>query len=141
MFQRLLLASDGSRHAERAAQKAVHLVKELADAHLTILHVSAQMPAKHRLLETNFNVKELLEEQAREKLAGTLQVLGAEDVEYALHTAVGDPAEEIVKAARENSMDLIIIGSRGLNTIGEVLLGSVSHAVAHDAHCPVMVVK
>ncbi len=141
MFQRLLLSSDGSRHAERAAQKAVHLVKELADARLTILHVSAQMPAKHRLLETNFNVKALLEEQAREKLAGTLEILRAEGIDYDIQTAVGEPAEEIVKIARENSMDLIIVGSRGLNTIGEVLLGSVSHAVAHEAHCPVMIVK
>ncbi|TMV09425.1 universal stress protein [Paenibacillus thermoaerophilus] len=52
-----------------------------------------------------------------------------------------DPAAEIVKYAKEGQYELIIVCSRGLNRLKEVLLGSVIHQVAHEAACPVMIVK
>ena len=51
----------------------------------------------------------------------------------------GEPDQEIVKYAYDNKMDLIVIGSRGLNSLQEFVKGSVSHKVAKRANCPVMV--
>ncbi|MGN7308692.1 universal stress protein, partial [Bacillus subtilis] len=48
---------------------------------------------------------------------------------------------EIVKYANENKVDLIVLVSRCLNALQELVLGSVSHKVAKRAHCPVMIVK
>ncbi len=53
----------------------------------------------------------------------------------------GHAVEEILKTAREGKYDLIAIGARGLSTIKEILLGSVSHGVVIHASCPVLVVK
>ncbi|MEX2103781.1 MAG: universal stress protein, partial [Bacilli bacterium] len=53
----------------------------------------------------------------------------------------GEPGPVIVKYANENEVDLIVLGSRGLNALQEFVLGSVSHKVAKRANCPVMIVK
>lgn len=47
----------------------------------------------------------------------------------------------IVKMAKEEDFDIIVIGGRGLGGVTEFLLGSVSDRVAHNAECPVLIVK
>ncbi|MGB8270820.1 MAG: universal stress protein, partial [Priestia megaterium] len=41
----------------------------------------------------------------------------------------------------KNNFNLVVIGSRGLNSLQEMVLGSVSHKVAKRVHCPVMIIK
>ncbi|MEO8326445.1 MAG: universal stress protein [Nitrospirota bacterium] len=57
------------------------------------------------------------------------------------HLEIGIPASAILSMAQHESMELIIMGSRGLGTIKEHLLGSVSHRVATHASCHVLLVK
>ena len=54
---------------------------------------------------------------------------------------VGNPFEEIVKASKEFSVDLIVIGSHGYAGLGRLLLGSTADRVLQYASCPVLVVK
>jgi nucleotide-binding universal stress UspA family protein len=53
----------------------------------------------------------------------------------------GDPADEIVTAARDEGYDLIVVGHRGLSPIKAFLLGSVSSRVVTHAPCSVLVVR
>ena len=53
----------------------------------------------------------------------------------------GNVAEEILKIADKEKVDMIQLGSRGLSTAKEFLLGGVSHKVVHHARCPVTVVR
>ena len=53
----------------------------------------------------------------------------------------GIPAEEILRVAEEEGVDLIVIGSRGLSGVKAFLLGSVSDKVSHHAKCPVLIVR
>ena len=53
----------------------------------------------------------------------------------------GNVAEEILKIADKEKVDMIVLGSRGLSTAKEFLLGGVSHKVVHHAKCPVTVVR
>lgn len=53
----------------------------------------------------------------------------------------GSPASEIVSLANSKSADMVFIGSRGLSDVGGLLLGSVSHKVAHASHCTCVIVK
>ncbi|MEJ2242854.1 MAG: universal stress protein [Candidatus Bathyarchaeota archaeon] len=53
----------------------------------------------------------------------------------------GRASDEIVKIAKEENFDLIVMGSRGLGGIKEFFLGSVSDRVADHAQCPVLIVK
>jgi len=53
----------------------------------------------------------------------------------------GDPAREIVRSARNRDVDLVVLGARGLRTLGRVLLGSVSETVVHHVGRPVVIVR
>ena len=53
----------------------------------------------------------------------------------------GDPAEAILKRAKREKADLVVVGSRGLGTLKELVLGSVSHKVAREAKMPCLIVK
>jgi nucleotide-binding universal stress UspA family protein len=61
-------------------------------------------------------------------------------VPAATELLVGNPADEIVAYADSKDVDMIVIGSRGHGAIASALLGSVSHAVLHEARRPVLVV-
>ena len=54
---------------------------------------------------------------------------------------LGKPADEILTVAKQNKVDLIVTGAKGLGAIRRVLLGSVSTRVAQHAHCGVLVVR
>jgi nucleotide-binding universal stress UspA family protein len=53
----------------------------------------------------------------------------------------GDPAREIVRRAHDRDVDLVVLGARGLRTLGRLLLGSVSETVLHHAGRPVLIVQ
>jgi glycine betaine transporter len=55
--------------------------------------------------------------------------------------AVGRPAEEILRVAREEKVDLIVMGTHGHAGLRHLLLGSVAEAVTRHAHCPVFTVR
>lgn len=140
MFAHLLLATDGSAHADRAAEAALNLAKK-SNARVTLLHVSPTVPSRHELLQAEFNVLSLLKEEAHRAIIRTELMFRNENIPFTLEVALGDPAEEIIKLANSGPYDLVIIGSRGLNRFKEIMLGSVSRKVAHDAKCPVMIIK
>ena len=52
----------------------------------------------------------------------------------------GDPGDTIVQYVNTGDIDLVIAG-RGLNTLQEMVLGSVSHKIAKRVKCPVMIIK
>lgn len=54
---------------------------------------------------------------------------------------IGDPADMILRESVEGSFDLIVIGSRGLGSVKEFILGSVSYKVVSHSKIPVLVVK
>jgi nucleotide-binding universal stress UspA family protein len=141
MFKKILLATDGSEHANRASQSALQLAIQLADVSITILHVSVSAPSRRELLQTNFNVFSLLEHHAHRVIRKTEDEFKAQGITYSLQVALGDPAIEIIDHAKEGKYDLIIMGQRGLDPLRQVLLGSVSQKVLQQAPCPVMIVK
>jgi universal stress protein A len=61
--------------------------------------------------------------------------------EVTIHCKIGVPAQEIVKLARELSVDLIVMGTHGWTGFKHLLLGSVAENVLRLASCPVLVVK
>ena len=141
MFQKILLATDGSSIADRAAEKALELASEITDAHITVLHISSDAPNRTELMKAHMDVKFVLESKAHKVIQKTTERLEEAGVPFALEVGLGEPADKIVKYAKDHEMELIIIGSRGLGGINSVLLGSVSQRVTQQSSCPVMIVK
>jgi universal stress protein A len=75
--------------------------------------------------------------QAAELLSGLARSIGPED---RVHTALlsGRPAREIVRYARDNGVDLIVVGTHGRTGVTRALLGSVAEAVVRLAPCSVL---
>ncbi|HYM68234.1 MAG TPA: universal stress protein [bacterium] len=143
---RVVLATDGSRHAERAAQWAVAFATRLGDVDVTLVnvgHIPAAPitgPGVHGVVEFRV-VTESLERAGAEILARTAELFKGKAVEIRSTYRTGDPAHEVLKVAEEAHADLIVLGRRGLGRIGGLILGSVSERILHGAHCPVVVVQ
>lgn len=146
MFNRILVAYDGSVGAERALEKASELAK-LAGAALTILTVYRH----HSMLEASLSMVRGAAEPGR--LDDAMRATARDAADYAKSHArdagveevsafikAGQPARTIVAFAGEKDADLIVVGSRGLGSTEGYLLGSVSHKVTGLAGCPVLVV-
>ena len=146
MFQKILVPYDGSNNAEEALGKAVELAK-LTDAEVFVLTVYRH----HSMLEASFsmvrpqdmpgNTDEALREYAREVAEyGKRMAQDGGAPRVRAFVKAGQPARTIIRMAEDKAVDLIVLGSRGLGSIENYLLGSVSHKVTGLARCPVLVV-
>jgi nucleotide-binding universal stress UspA family protein len=148
MVRKILIPVDGSEHSKKAIEFAAD-VSQKFDSELYLIHVVADK-----------NIPpEILEYIESEKIEGALGKVSARLISEGIMKAAqnqakatglkiakamvsrGDPAEEIVKFAKNNDIDMIVIGSRGLGQIKGILLGSVSSKVCHLAECTCVTVK
>lgn len=138
MYSHIVLAADGSDNALRAAKHAVALAK-LGDGKIEVVYVADFKKAKYEVLHAESN--EALEYERRQKVRPVEELLIAEAITYEVKILHGDPGPTIVEYVNEQAADLVIIGSRGLNSLQEMVLGSVSHKVVKRVKAPVLVVK
>ncbi|QGH34191.1 universal stress protein [Gracilibacillus salitolerans] len=133
MYQKIILAADGSDHALRATDHAIKFVESVPEYQLDVVIVMNEGTKGKRPV----NLASLVEE----KLKLTKQKLKQANVHFRTIILIGDPKHEIVKYAKREEVDLCIIGSRGLNRFQEMVLGSVSHKTAKHINCPIMIIK
>ncbi|MCM3666783.1 universal stress protein [Mesobacillus subterraneus] len=139
MFKRIMLASDGSDHSLRAAKKAAELAKLNADSEITVVYVIDGQTSKEDVLH-NPN-RTVVEEKRKMRLQPVTSLLNSENLSFKLEKLLGEPGPAIVDYANKNEFDVVVVGSRGLNGLQEMVLGSVSHKVAKRVKAPVMIVK
>lgn len=148
-IRRILLATDGSDHSLRAAEQ-VQSVFGTHGVEVTVLHVLQRLAvALPGLAAVGAGIPVLPDGPADEEQASlaehglnlTATVLGLEKHQVQTLMREGDPAEEIVRVAKEGRYDLIVLGSRGLSGWKGLLMGSVSKRVVSMAGCSVLVVK
>jgi nucleotide-binding universal stress UspA family protein len=129
-FSKLLVAIDGSKHAEKALEYAVELAQK-CKAKITLLHV--EEPKLLRLEPKVIGeVGERILSDAAAKIKG---------LEFDKRLEFGNAAQSIIRFARDEDYDLIVLGSRGLNSIKRFFLGSVSADVSMHARCSVLIVR
>lgn len=141
MYKKIIFASDGSDNAHRAGLAAIELAQDLSLKSIIVIHIAISPPAQSRMIKADFDAHTLLEEDAKEIMKQTFEEIDKAGLSAEVHVAIGDPADEIVKIAKNEDADLLVIGSRGLGSITGVLIGSVSQKIVHEASCPVMIVK
>jgi nucleotide-binding universal stress UspA family protein len=148
MLGKILLATDGSVSSRKALEFSVEMAARY-EAQLYVLHVISSMQIPVEILEyvsaediedspTSVYLEKIglkIVHQSEKECKAT----GCENV----HTVVlrGDPADTIIEFAKEESFDVIILGSRGFRGIKGKLLGSVSRKVSHAADCTCIIVK
>lgn len=127
-YRLVLVAFDGSMNSQRALSRAATLAKANG-ATLKVVVVMPPSPYEEDVKRGN----DLLE-SAVSMAKNTLR-----DVEGVLRD--GQPADEVLKLAEEESADVVVVGRRGISGIERFLLGGVSSAVVNHSKCDVLVVK
>ncbi|HDR7383890.1 universal stress protein [Bacillus toyonensis] len=140
MYKQIILACDGSEHALGAAEHAIHIAKCSEEANVEIVYVVDNRTAKSDIIhgQTDF---ETISASRKDKLKEIEGLLKEEKISYKFTILHGDPGDTLVQYVNTGDIDLVIAGSRGLNTLQEMMLGSVSHKIAKRVKCPVMIIK
>ena len=150
MFERILIAIDGSKFGEKAAKVGIELAK-LSGGKVIIVYVadinkytsSAGLispfggPSPEAIDNVVANIRE-----AGEK--ATLQVkelARASGVESERLIVEGSPPSEILRIAEDDKIDVIVMGSIGKTGLEKFLMGSVAEKVVHDSKLPVLIVR
>lgn len=146
--RKVLLATDGSEQALKAAAFLNGLVAGRTDCKVTVLHVLPvpRIPAAAAAGAgvaplPDVPVDVMIDREAKPVLARTVAALDLPQEQVREEVQLGDAADEIVRVAKAMEADMIVMGNRGLSPIKEFFLGSVSDRVAQKARCPVLIVK
>ena len=149
-MQLILCAIDGSPSAQKALEFAADLAREKAGK-LLVMHVQhahgsglvtpglAELERVENIRVTEADVLRGAAQRVVEQGAAFARERGVPSVEALV--GEGDPAARIIEVARDRGADVIVIGSRGLGDLQGLLLGSVSHKVAHQAPCSCIIVR
>jgi nucleotide-binding universal stress UspA family protein len=142
MFRRLLMAFDGSPHAQQALAEAI----DLAQTNRGTLTVISVAPAPSVWAMSGYDVpidvdrvSKELEREYQSMLDGAVSRIPA-DVSVTKILKQGAAGREIAGEANAGGYDLVVMGSRGRGELRSLLLGSVSHRVLQSSHVPVLVV-
>ncbi len=138
MFSKILVAIDGSEPAKNAFEKSIYLAQK-CNSKIDLVHVIACELGGDSA--TTLEQLDVLKGKAKQMLEEYKITAEKNAVPIEITVNQGDPARIIIELARTRSYDLIIMGTRGIGTFRELLLGSVSQKVIHHADCPVMVVQ
>ena len=143
MFERILVAIDGSEESTRAADVAIELSKKdsaslfvITVVHDAVVVYSEQGAASNLPIDkARADAERFMKSTVSRAEAQGVKVRG-EIVEK-----VPSVVDAIVDNADEWKVDLVVVGTRGLTGLKKLLLGSVSNSVLHYANCSVLVVK
>lgn len=140
MFNKILLATDGSEHSSRAINQAIKMVSPYKDqVKIDLIYAVDGDTSKSDVLKYGDSHTATI--KRKEKFMETIQEIESKGVKSDIILLHGDPAEEIIEYANNQEYDCVVIGSRGRNKFQTLILGSVSHKLVKYIQAPVIVVK
>lgn len=136
-LRKILVPTDFSSRSDSALEYAAALARS-GQADLLIVHVKERPEIVAETGMAGYPV-DVDDAEARRLLADVKPPGGP--VGYSQHLLHGYPADEILKLAESEGVDLIVLGTHGRKGLSRLLLGSVAEAVVRRANCPVLSVK
>jgi nucleotide-binding universal stress UspA family protein len=138
MFKKVIWATDGSEHADRAMSLAVQMAK--ADGgELYVVHIIEKlMSGRASGMDTYAN-----EAEVRAKIEQQAETLTEQGLKTSTHAAAGMSnrvGDRIAELAQDAGADLIVVGTRGRGAVGSMVLGSVTQRLLHVSRTPVLAV-
>lgn len=139
--KRILVPVDFSDSSARALRHAAERAAESSGSLIIIHVVSADYGWSGIGRNELRDLDRSLQRQASDRLRAFADENVGVDVAADLEVRVGQPAEQIVAAARDSKCDSIMLSTRGLTGLDRYLIGSVAHRVAQLAPCPVVLLR
>jgi manganese transport protein len=138
MYKKILVALENSR-ADKAMLPHIAELARHFQSELLLLHVADGWAARHYKEMELTESEEMKEDQAYlDKEAAALCRTG---LQATTHLALGDPATEILRTARQQHCDLIAMTSHGHRFVGDLVFGSTINEVRHKATIPILLVR
>ena len=135
--KKILFPTDFSTLSDSALQYATTLARDMG-AKLVIVHIE-EPPAAYGAGEMYYGIPDPDTAALTKMLDAVRPTDAAVPFEHRLVT--GEPATEIVELAKEEGVDLIVMGTHGRTGLGRLLMGSVAESVVRRAPCPVFTFK
>jgi nucleotide-binding universal stress UspA family protein len=124
-------------------QEAAELTRRF-DGQLELVHVHPPSAPAVAIgpVPVPYDVVQTAVQELREMM-GPWEEEAARIAKRAVRTTLnpGSPADEIVRYAREQAMDVVVVGTHGRQGLGRLLIGSVAERVVREAPCPVIVIR
>lgn len=138
-YQHILLAVDLTEESKQVAEKAVFLARQCS-CQLSLVHVIEPLSFAYGgdVPMDLSTIQEQLDEHAQQRLEAFAKELAIDVTK--IHVVSGHTESEIHRIAKENSVDLIAVGSHGRHGLS-LLLGSTANGVLHGAKCDVLAVR
>ncbi|MCQ2970522.1 Nucleotide-binding universal stress protein, UspA family [Methanobrevibacter gottschalkii] len=139
MYKKILVPTDGSEFAKKAQKHALFLA-EISGAEIIAISVTENnfvngLPLDDEVYQLNQILKERSEENLKE-----FDKLNENDLKITHIVREGSPAKVILEVAKEENIDLIVIGSSGKSGFDRFIMGSVADKVVNSAKCAVLVI-
>ena len=140
---KILVPVDGSDCALRALAFAIERSREIAGASLHVLtvHPDPWVYGQTALYAGKERMEQLAAQGDVQVLSSAEELLERSSVPYVTEALAGDPAEVISHRANETGCGCIIMGTRGLGRVANLVMGSVATKVVHLSPLPVTLVK
>jgi nucleotide-binding universal stress UspA family protein len=141
-MKQILVAVDEHPHAERIVETSIELARELA-SRILLIYVMPKTSPPENYKDTHGDAlpEHYYEDEYERSLAPVLAKLQKSKVTFEKVLAVGDPQEEILKAAKSRRVSYIVVGARGLRGLRRLAaISSVSRGVIEKAEVPVLTV-
>jgi universal stress protein A len=139
-YQHVLAATDLGDHCERIVERAADISQRYG-ASVSLLHVTAFLPSfelgGELVLPPYPDIEQALMKSAQARLDALAKKFKIEPSRA--HAIVGTPRAEILRFAREQNVDLILVGRHGRHGLG-LLLGSTANGILSGAACDVLAV-
>jgi len=128
------------RSSDRAVTYLINEVKHGGPAEVHLLHVRREFD-RRKLSAVSRLLYELQADESDSVLESARRLLDAAAVPCVTHTDTGDPATAIARCATANRCDEIVMGTRGLSAVENLLLGTVTMKTLHISDVPITLVK
>ena len=139
MYKKILVPTDGSDFARKAQEHALFLAKasgaEIVAVSVTENNFINGLPLDDEVYQLNQVLKERSEENLEE-----FDKLNVDDLKITHVIREGSPAKVILEVAKDENVDLIVMGSSGKSGFDRFIMGSVADKVVNSAKCAVLVV-
>ncbi|MDD4652252.1 MAG: universal stress protein [Methanothrix sp.] len=148
MFERILIATDGSKHSERAAEVGIEMAGLYGSAvtALFVVDIGKEYGPLGDLVskfadDLIAGIKRNLKDQGETATKKVEEIAATAGITVTRKIEEGYPAEDILRVAKEGDMNLIVMGGIGATGLEGFLLGSVADKVVRSSSIPVLVVR
>ncbi len=140
-MQKVLVPIDGSDASKRVVQYLISLARSGGPVEIILINVQPRIDGNVRMFVSREMIDNYYHEEGETALTAAKKILDDAKVAYTSSVQIGKIAETVVAEAKKNHCTGIVMGTRGMGGVMNLVMGSVASQVLHLAEVPVTFIK